>query len=103
MNDCKKFVYLKEGLEGAIIKLRNRIPVFLIQANPWIRHIPLIGWYGYGEMRDDCLRIINFVGEEIKEHKRELDYDAEPVTFTAAYLQEIRKRELEGDKSSAYT
>lgn len=100
VNDCGKFTYLKEGLEKVIVRIRNRKTVLLIQANPWIRHLPIIGWHGYGEIRADCMKIINFVSEEIREHKKEIDYDSEPTTFTAAYLQEIRKREQSGNKDS---
>lgn len=97
MNDCEKFVYMKEGLERVIVRMRTRISVLLVQANPWIRHLPIIGWYGYGQIRQDTMKIINFVSDEIKEHKKDMDYDAEPTTFTAAYLQEIRRRELNGN------
>uniref|UniRef100_A0A914VFF7 Cytochrome P450 n=1 Tax=Plectus sambesii TaxID=2011161 RepID=A0A914VFF7_9BILA len=100
VNDCAKFVYMKEGLENVFFRMRNRITVRLIQAHPWLRHLPVIGWNGYGEMRADTMKIINFVGEEITDHKKDLDYDAEPCTFTAAYLQEIRKREQNGNTDS---
>uniref|UniRef100_A0A914W2E7 Cytochrome P450 n=1 Tax=Plectus sambesii TaxID=2011161 RepID=A0A914W2E7_9BILA len=100
VNDCAKFVYLIESLEKVFFRLRNRIGVLLIQANPWIRHVPIIGWQGYGEIRADVMKLIDFASEEINDHKKNLDYDAEPSTFTAAYLQEIRKREQNGNTDS---
>lgn len=83
--------------------MRTRTCVHLVQAYPWTRRLPYIGWYGYDQIREDIVNVINFMREEIKEQKKKIDYDAEPATFAAAYLQEIRKRERSGEKDSSFS
>lgn len=40
---------------------------------------------------------VNPLFQEVEEHKKTVDYDSEPRDYIDAYLQEIRKREKDGN------
>ncbi|VDM38976.1 unnamed protein product [Toxocara canis] len=58
------------------------------QAYPWIRFIPVIGWWGYGELRAIAVDLLSYVGEQIENGKKDLNLDQPPDTFVSAYLQD---------------
>lgn len=90
--NCERILYFQELIQRGMEMIRSRACVLLVQAHPWIRHVPIIGWWGYGELRAIALELLEYVGEQIEEGKKTLDLDQEPDTFVAAYLQEIERR-----------
>uniref|UniRef100_A0A914EMA7 Cytochrome P450 n=1 Tax=Acrobeloides nanus TaxID=290746 RepID=A0A914EMA7_9BILA len=53
------------------------------------------GGYKKGLKKND--EVISYLKKEIEEHKRTIDYESEPRDFIDAYLQEMHRREKEGN------
>uniref|UniRef100_A0A914X3V4 Cytochrome P450 n=1 Tax=Plectus sambesii TaxID=2011161 RepID=A0A914X3V4_9BILA len=102
-DDCEKFVHFKEGLEFLLREIRERKSVILVQAYPWLRHVPYLGYIGWHALRERIHRIFDFMASEIEEHKKHLDYDSEPTDFVGAYLQEMKRRERTGESNENFT
>lgn len=71
----------------------NRPLVHVIDGYPWLRRLPFVGYWGWGELRSITLEINKFIRKEIDTVRQ--DYirlgSGEPTNFVEAYLQEIEK------------
>ncbi|KHN81615.1 Cytochrome P450 2C30 [Toxocara canis] len=90
--DCERIRYFQDRIQKGMEMIRSRACVLLVQAYPWIRFIPVIGWWGYGELRAIAVDLLSYVGEQIENGKKDLNLDQPPDTFVSAYLQEIERR-----------
>uniref|UniRef100_A0A914UVP2 Cytochrome P450 n=1 Tax=Plectus sambesii TaxID=2011161 RepID=A0A914UVP2_9BILA len=99
-DDCAKFVEFKNNLERVFHLTRNRTSVLLVQAYPWLINLPIVGHYGYWDLRRDVLVILDFLRDEINANKKTIDYNAEQTCFVNAYLQEMKRKEEKGDMGS---
>ncbi|GMT23452.1 hypothetical protein PFISCL1PPCAC_14749, partial [Pristionchus fissidentatus] len=100
--ESEKMRYYQDLIEDAMKKVRSEPCVPLVQANPWMMNLPVIGWRGYGEMRSVALELIGYVEGEIKNHEAEtkLNPDDTASTFVGAYLEEMERSELSGANDS---
>uniref|UniRef100_A0A914VYH8 Uncharacterized protein n=1 Tax=Plectus sambesii TaxID=2011161 RepID=A0A914VYH8_9BILA len=98
-DDCEKFIHFKDCLEFLFRQMRERKSFMVIQAYPWLKHVPYLGYIGWHELRETMNNIFGFMASEIEEHKKQLDYDSEPTDFVAAYLQELKRRERTGESN----
>jgi hypothetical protein len=100
VDDCAKFVAFKNVLDRLFFQIRTRRSALLVQAYPWLVNVPVLGHHGYWELRNDILKVVNFMTEEIIAQKKTIDYDADSTSFLHAYLKEIKRREKKGDMGS---
>ncbi|GMS95012.1 hypothetical protein PENTCL1PPCAC_17187, partial [Pristionchus entomophagus] len=97
-----KMRYYQDIIEDAMKKVRSEPCVPLVQAYPWMMHLPYIGWRGYGEMRGVALDLIHYVEGEIRKHQADMLRlpDDTATTFVGAYLEEMKRSETNGSTDS---
>ncbi|GMS92075.1 hypothetical protein PENTCL1PPCAC_14250, partial [Pristionchus entomophagus] len=72
---------------------RDNFFVFMVQAWPWARHIPIIGDKGFKEPFDNTAQYHKFIAEEVRKVEKGFHPDHEPTNFVEAYLAEMQKNE----------
>ncbi|CAJ0933300.1 unnamed protein product, partial [Mesorhabditis belari] len=90
--------YFQDLIDEAMQMVRSRASVLVVQALPWTRHLPLIGYWGYWQLRNIALELIKYVNEQVQ-RVQEKDEGIEE-NFVSAYLREIKKREKLEEETS---
>jgi len=102
----KQFALMKETLDENF-KLISSLKITLVNSYPWLRHVPLFGHFGMDDMMKHDVVIRGFIVSELEKHMQELEekgkQEEEPTDFITAYLQEIKRRERQGEDMSYFS
>ncbi|CAJ0564415.1 unnamed protein product, partial [Mesorhabditis spiculigera] len=79
--------HYQDRIDLAMQMVRSRASVLIVQALPWTRHLPLIGKWGYHELRGIAEELIGYVEKQIEQ-------SGDEPSFVNQYKQEMTRKGL---------
>ncbi|GMS95513.1 hypothetical protein PENTCL1PPCAC_17688, partial [Pristionchus entomophagus] len=89
--DMSKFQFFINCINKHLQNVKDNFWVMLIQAWPWVKHLPIIGQKGYKDPIDNISKYHVFIEEEVNKIAKIYDTDLEPTNFIQSYLVEMKK------------
>ncbi|GMT21669.1 hypothetical protein PFISCL1PPCAC_12966 [Pristionchus fissidentatus] len=90
-SDTAKFDYFKDCLAKHLQNMKDNFYLYIVQAWPWTKHLPIIGDKGYKEPQANVVQYHQFIEDEVDAIAKMHDADHEPTNFVESYLQEMKK------------
>ncbi|GMR42841.1 hypothetical protein PMAYCL1PPCAC_13036, partial [Pristionchus mayeri] len=90
-SDSAKFEFFVHCVTKILEGMKNNFCVFIIQAWPWARYLPVIGQKGYKDPIANISQYQSFIDEEVTKIMRNYDRNVEATNFVQCYLSEMEK------------
>ena len=107
-DDNAEFAHLQKTT-SAFFEAFLRFSTTMLNAHPWLRHVPLFGHFGLDELAWCNAQYETYFMPLIDKWRQRVECDEpidattdEPDNFTHAFLREIRRRRLAGEKADGF-
>ncbi|GMR40701.1 hypothetical protein PMAYCL1PPCAC_10896, partial [Pristionchus mayeri] len=87
-NTAKVEFYVR-CVDKILDNMKNNFWVFIIQAWPWTKYLPVVGQKGYQDPIANASKYHDFIEEEVNKVAKNYDRNLEPTNFIHYYLLEM--------------
>lgn len=89
-DDCERFQKFVSVIDFHLRTLLGKCSL-LVSAFPMLRHVPIIGEYGYQRIKRNIKSYQYFIEEEVATQMKSFEEENEPENFVHAYMQQMKQ------------